>query len=338
MNELLEAFILDEVLRSFKELDLRSACSALLQALGYTCSRDQDFDDESVDKFVYFSVPKKTYFSTQERAYLSQISILNYMGETTQNELLDTGYAQRKLIFISAELNCTKSSRSEAAHYITQILNKLFDDYIFVVYKHEKNIEFCTCNDMGTVYMSEWFEIKDPILSELMMILQLSPIYLTGVKSIEEYYAEVSFALSREYIKHPESYEYMIYECFPKIIDDIDTKISKEIINQYAVESRNYYPNLYGDDYVFTYDTIVEIEDNDEDWTLFELDDFVPPDAQDELDSEYFDDEPTDEEPEPFDYSAISDEILSDPVKLLEYLESIGKNADGNERTTINGN
>lgn len=338
MNELLEAYNLDEALRSFEELELRGACSALLQALGYTCLHDQDFDDDSVDKFVYFSAPKKTYFSTQERVYLSQISTLNYIGETTQSELLDTGYAQRKLIFISAELNCTKSSRSEAAHYITQILNKLFDDYIFVIYKHEKNIEFCTCNDMDTVYMSEWFEIQAPTLSKLMMLLQLSPIYLTGVKNIEEFYDEVSFALSREYIKHPESYEYMVYECFPKIIDDIDTKISKEIINEYALKSRNYYPNLYGDDYVFTEDTIIEIEDNDEDWTLFELDNFIPPDAQDELDSEYFDDEPTDEGTESVDYSAISDEILSDPVKLLEYLELLEKSADGNERITINGN
>lgn len=335
MNVLLEALNLDDVVRNFESLDLRSACYALLQALGYTYFINQDFDDGSVDKFVYFSVPKRAYFSIQERVYLSQISNLNYIGETTQSELLDTGYNQKKLIFISVELNCMKSSRSETAHYITQILNKLFDDYIFVLYKHEKNIEFCTCDDKGNVYMSEWFEIREPTLNELMMILQLSPIYISGVKNIGEYYEELSFALSREYIRHTESYEYMVYECFPKIIDEIDIEILKEIINEHTLKSQNYYPQLYRDDYVFTDDTIVVIDENDEDWILFELDDFVSLEGENELNGELFEDNFIDDEVESFDYSAISDEILSDPVKLLEYLESVEKNVEDNKRTTI---
>lgn len=334
---MLEAFELDEALRSFMNIELRSACSALLQALGYTYSNNQDFDDDSVDKFVYSSAPKRIYFSSQERVLLSQVSILNYIGEATQHDLLDAGHAIKKIIFLSVELNCSKSSRSESAYHITQILNKLFDDYIVVVYKHEARITFCTCDKFGSVCISEWFSSRNPTLAELLFIVQLSPCYILGVKNIDEFYKELSFVLSREYLKHPESYEYMVYECFPTIADS-DFKLSKEIVNEFSIQSINYYPSLYGDDYIFAEDTIIELEDNDEDWTLFELDDFIPPEAQDELDSEYRDDETTDQNSEPFDYSAISDEILSDPVKLLEYLESLEKISNGDERTIINGN
>lgn len=329
MNELLEAFNLDEALRSFEDLDLCSACAALLQVLGYTYISDHTFDDESVDQFIYFSAPKRMYFNTSERMYLSKISTLKHIGEATQNDLLGEGYAQKKLIFISVELNCNTSSRSETSYHIAQIINKLFDDYVLVIFAHGNNIEFCTCSD--TVYMSDWFNTSNPSLSELFSLIQLSPSYICGAKNIEEYYMDLSFSLSRDYIKYPESYEYLAYECFPKIISDGEIKLSKELVNEVTVKNRKYYMDSYGDDYVLTDDSVMGIADNDEDWTLFELEESIPPDAQDELDFEYFDDELIDVDDDTIDCSEISEEVLGDPVKLLEYLESLSRKTKGSE-------
>lgn len=326
MIELFEVINLEEALCSFKNSNLRSACSTFLQALGYTYTRDCDFDDRSVEKFIYFSAPKRVYFSNQERLYLSQISELHYIGETTQKDLLGTGYSHRKLVLISADMTCGESSRSETSYCITKILRKLFDEYILVIFRHQYKVEFCTCSDKGFVYMSEWFNAMEPKLSELFTILQLAPSCVLGTKNMEEYYEEISFALSREYIKRPESYEYVVYERCPKIIDDIsETSLSKSTINELATESRNYYPELYGNDYVFMDETIVEIDDNDENWTLFELQNFISPNDEDKLYNEYFDDELIDDKINLIDCLEISEKILSDPVELLKYLESLDK-------------
>lgn len=325
MFELLEAFNLEEALRNFENSDLRSASSALLQTLGYAYSCNSDFNDDSVDKFVYYSAPKRVYFSNQERLYLSHISGLHYIGDVTQNDLLGTGYNCKKLVLISAELNCIINSRSEISYYMTQTLSKMFDDYIFVIFRHQNQIVFCTCSDTGIVYISDWFNTIEPEISELLIILQLAPSYVIGAKTLIEYYEDISFALSREYIKRQESYEYFVYECFPKMIDDVgEITISKAVVNEFASKSRRYYQEIYGDDYVID-ETFVVIDENEEDWTLFELDDFIPPNTQIELVVEDYNSKVSLGEDDLIDYSDISEDVLCDPIKLLEYLDSLYK-------------
>lgn len=336
MYELLEAFDLEEALRSFEYSDLRSASSALLQALGYTYSCYADFDDDSVEKFIYYSAPKRVYFSNQEKLYLSQIVELHIVGEATQNDLLGTGYSHKKMVLISVEVSCIKSSRSEISYYITQSLSKLFDDYIFVIFKQQNEIEFGTCGDTGIVYISDWINTVEPKISELNAVLQLAPSNIIGAKTIKDYYDDISFALSREYLKRSESYEYMVYECFPNTNDDFfETTISRATINEFASKSRNYYLEIYGDDYIKADESLVEIANNDEDWTFFELDDFITPDAQIDLDSESYSNELSHDDDNVIEYSEIDRDILSDPVKLLKYLDSLDRNATNNERLAI---
>lgn len=339
MFELIEAFDIEDALRSFNGSDLCSACSALLQALGYSFIENPDFDDGSIDKFIYFSAPNRVYFSSQERSYLTQISSLKYICEISQHDLLEKGYNVKKIIIIAVDLICTKSDRSEVSYYITKILNKLFNDYLFIIFKHQDYIEFCTKFDNGLVCMSDWFNTSQPTLTEIYTILELSPSSVIGVNNIKEYYEEISYGFSREYIKRPESYEYMAYECFPKITDDIiEETVSKEAINEFAEKRKNYYMELYGDDYVVVDTSFVVMEDNDEDWTMFELDALIPPEAQKELDEEYFDNELNNDDNNDIDYSQIDENILNDPVKLLEFLESWYKETENNERLNTNSN
>lgn len=327
MFGLLEVFDIENALHNFESTDLCSACSSLLKALKYSFVAKTDFDDESIEKFIYFSAPNRVYFNFQERLYLSQIGTMKFVCEISQNELIGTGYNEKNLTILAVELVCSKYDRSESSYYITQVLNKLFNDYVFIIFKHQDNIEFCSYVD-GLVCMSDWFKTSKLTYNQIHTILKISPAYIIGVNNIKEYYEEISFAFSREYIKRPESYEYMVYECFPTITDDIiEETVSKTAINEFAQKSKHYYFEIYGDDYVIIDESFIVMEDNDEDWTLIELNNFIPKEAQEEFNIEYFNDDSLD-----LDYSKIDENILSDPVKLLELVEAWDKERENNER------
>lgn len=320
MFGLLDLFDLDDALRKFECLDLRDACLSLLQALEYSFSNNDDFTDESVENFIYFTVPNKVHFSSQEMFYIKQINKINLLCELTQHDLIGNGYSDKSLVFIVVELNCNKSDRSENSHYITQILNKLYNDYIFVIFKHKDSIEFCTFINNSLVYMSDWFDVINPTHEMIYKLLEVSPTFITGITTLKEFYEEVSFGFAREYIKRPESFEYMVYEHFPSISDETgEETISKKSIDEFAEKSKNHYRDLYGDDYVIIDENFAVMKDNEEDWTLFEFDDFISPEAQVELNQEFIIEEY--EEESSIDFSEVDEETLNNPVKLLKWIE-----------------
>ncbi|RJQ25132.1 hypothetical protein C4565_08905 [Candidatus Parcubacteria bacterium] len=321
MFDMLEALNLKDALKSLEDLDIRRASSVLLQALGYIYSCNTDFEDDTLEKFIYYSAPKKAFFTNHEIKLFSEISDLHYIGDATQKNLLGSGFSSKKLVLISAELKCSNYCRSQISYNLTQAICKLFNDYVLIVFRFQNEIEFCTFDDNGIVYISDWINTREPKNSELFKLLQLSPSYVLGVKTLKDFYDELSFALSREYIVRPESYEYQVYECFPKLDDDInEAPLTKKAVVEYSEQSRSYYKCIYGDDYVAQVDLIMTLDDNDEEWTLFELNDFFEQESNTELESDFDKDGFNDINDEGFD---ISDDIMSDPVKLLEYLESL---------------
>jgi len=102
-----------------------------------------------------------------------------------------------------------------------------------------------------------------------------------------------------------------------------DYFISKQQLKEIEEQSRNYYKEKYGYDFVAPDNSFSVLLEEDDEWILLELDDFVLPDEElEDADVEDYDDDIGQ-----IDYSEIDDEILDDPVRLLKWLEERDKMA-----------
>lgn len=120
------------------------------------------------------------------------------------------------------------------------------------------------------------------------------------------------------------SYEFTAYQALPYIEFGVaDSFISKQQIKEIVEQNNNYYKEKYGYDYVNPDNSFTVLLEEDDEWTLLELDDFVLPDEElEDADADVGDyDEDGDDDIEQIDYSDIGQETLNDPVKLLKWLE-----------------
>ena len=329
MTGLFEVFAIEEALRKFEYSDLCSASLGLFQAMGYPIKWREEAISETIENFLYFSVQNKVHFNNQEMEYLKQIDTASFLCHLEQCDILNNSYGDDTIVILAVDLNSSYRDRSEDAYYITKILNKTYNGFVVILFKLADFIVLCTCVDDGnTVCMSKWFNINQADIEELFELIPACYPFITGAGTIKDLYEELSFGISREYIKYPESYEYIAYQCIPNIEIDInigDTFITKQQINDFAEQSKNYYRDIYDYDFVVIDNTFAVMEEEDDEWTLLELDNFVLPDAEIEQDEEFDEDDIEDQ----FDYSDIDEETLNDPVKLLKWLDDRKDTNDG---------
>jgi hypothetical protein len=318
MKDLLEVFAIDDALHKFADMDLCSASLALLHAMDYLDQRQCDGENQTIDQFIYLTVPNKVNFSGREMAFLKRIDTASFLCEIRHDDLIGAGNSSDdSIVFLAIDMNSPKQDRSEDAYYISQILRKTYDGFVFLIIKNADNIMLCTCVDGNSVYMSNWYSVQSTYTEVYPLLAACYP-NIIGVKSVREFYIELAFSISREYIKYPESYEYITYQYWPLIDSSLeDSFITAQQIKDMAEQNCNYYKDRYGDDYVVSDDSFQVMAREDDEWTLLELDDFVISDIEME-DDKVFDD---DEIMEQIDYSKIDKETLDDPVKLLKWIE-----------------
>jgi hypothetical protein len=173
--------------------------------------------------------------------------------------------------------------------------------------------------------MSEWYSINSPC-TDLFPVCAVCYPYISGVRTVRDFFYELAYGFSRDYILYPESYEFVAYQALPYIeIDTVDSFVSREQIKEIAEKNHNFYKEKYGYDYVYPDDDFEVLLEEDNEWTLLELDDFELP--EEELDDDDNEANEYDNDIEEIDYSDIDDETLNNPVKLLKWLEQRDKEA-----------
>lgn len=326
MDELLEVFAIKDAFHEYGCSDLCNASLALLRAMGYPVKFQNDIGNQKIENFIYFTVQNKSHYSAQEMMYLKQSETVSFLCELGYRDLADKNESSDDtIVFLAVEINSSKKDRSEDSFYISQILSKTYNGFVILIIKNADHIMFCANIDEQITCMSEWYSINSTCM-DLFPICAVCYPYISGVRTVKDFFCELAYGFSRDYISYPESYEFAAYQALPYIeIDTVDSFVSKQQIKEIAEKNHNFYKEKYGYDYVYPDDSFEVLLEEDEEWTLLELDDFELPDE--ELDDDDNEDCDEDDGVEQIDYSDIDDETLNNPVKLLKWLEQRDKEA-----------
>jgi len=330
MDELHEVFEIKDAFHEYGCSDLCNASLALLRAMGFPVKFHSDTGNQKIDNFIYFTVQNKSHFSAQEMMYLNQIETASFLCELDYHDIaVEQESSDDTIVFLAVEIKSSNKDRSEDSFYISQILNKTYNGFVVMIVKNADHIMFCANIDEQITCMSEWYSINSTCM-DLFPICAICYSYISGVKTVKEFFYEMAYGFSRDYIRYPESYEFTTYQALSYIENDIvDSFVSKQHIKEIAEKNRNYYKEKYGYDYVYPDDSFEVLLEEDEEWTLLELDDFELTDEElDDADNEDYEEDndyEEDDDMEQIDYSGIDNEILNNPVKLLKWLEQRDK-------------
>jgi len=336
MDELLEIFALEDAFHEFSNSDLCSASLALLQAMNYPIPPHIDIVNHSIENFLFtIAENSKSHYSAQEMVYLNRVKTASFLCKLHDSDLIDRFYANSSddyIVFLAIDIISSYKDRSEDVIYISKILNKTYNGFVVLIIMNNDHIMFCTYIDDYFACMSDWYSVK----SKCMDLFSLCDIFNTnifGIKTVKEFYYELAYRFARNYIRYPESFEFIAYQ-LPSIKKDIvDSYTTKQQLIEIAMEqNHSYYWEKYGYDYVAPDTDFEVLLEEDETWTLLELDEFLLQDEDMEgLDEnedeelEYVDDDDIECEEdygyERIDYSEVTTDIFKDPVRLLEWLE-----------------
>jgi hypothetical protein len=325
MDELLEVFAIKDAFHEFSCSDLCNASLALLRAMGYPVKSHSYIGNQKIENFIYFTVQNKSHYNEQEMMYLKHVETASFLCELRYCDLIDNNESSDDtIVFLAIEINSSEKDRSEDSFYISQILSKTYKGFVVLIIKNADYIMFCTHIDDQAVCMSEWYSINSTCMDLFPLCAVCYP-YISGVRTVKDYYYELAYGFSRDYIRYPESYEFAAYQVLPYIeVDMADSFISKQRIKEIAEQNHNYYQEKYGYDFVNPDNSFTILLEEDDEWTLLELDDFVLPEEELEDAGGDYDEDANDEDEDDIqqiDYSGIDDETLNDPVKLLKWLE-----------------
>lgn len=324
MYELLEVFAIKDAFYEYECLDLGSASLSLIRAMGYPVKLHNDVENHKIENFIYFTVQNKSHYNVQEMMHLKKIKTASFLCELEYHDLIDEkNYSNDTIVFLAIEIISLRKNRSEDSYYISKILDKAYDGFIVLIIKNADHIMFCaTINEQNTC-MSEWYNINCTCVDLFPLCAVCYP-YITGVRNVKDYFYELAYGFSREYIRYPESYDFVAYQALTYI--EIDTEngfITKQKIKEIAEKSSNYYKDIYNYDYVYTDSSFAVLLEEDDEWTLQELDNVELTD--DEINnSEYYEDDNT-KLIEYFEIDSESEEYLNDPVEMLKWLEERDK-------------
>lgn len=282
--------------------------------LGYTCDRDE---------FLYEYSGKLSAMNTRDRKILSNCDeIAEYKMERRFKRIRMFG------IILSGNAKV----RNEKIYDIYKVFVKLYGRFTMLAAVSNGELSFVGLSvdrkKYAEVVISEWFGYRDDC-EKLNKLVEID-FSLFNSRYLDRLYNEYVWAISREYIRHPESRMYLIYGCEYPITYEIyvETPNSDEPVLTTRVDreatleiNSQYYRELYRWDY-FADDRNIEIEEDfmlDEDdtefeWTMLEME--LAAEAAEEEPDEYFSNSEEDDE----DYD--EDLIGLNPEEMLDYIRN----------------
>lgn len=243
--------------------------------------------------------------------------IKTYLKEKTNIE---------SIIFLAVELIGSIEERSYNSFYLTQILNRCYTAPVFILFRCYYVISFSGQTNFdgdhksSNVFLSDWYYIYKEDIS---IFERLSEIFFENQSSnnLFDMYYDMLWAISRKYLIYPESLEYIKYGLLSnkyvcassESIGNYQDYFNRESSFDQIKQLREYYQNIYGNDYIIdAKQMILKFDDVDDDNLLemfdsllmsetskednfqeFEIDvdvDDLNNDVIEDIDASYFDD------------------------------------------------
>jgi len=274
---------------------------------------------EDILHCIYTELNFKAHFDKEERLAFSCIEELSHLF-TLDNDVFNTPHSAQ-VRYYAVSLNSIKSDRTTIANVILNAFAKNTSDYIVIMFRHDSKclLSFAKKTIGCVTFFSDWFDY-----SSISNILQKSSIANLSLQNSGEFFLDFAYMMAREYYTHPKSKDLIHSEWY--LLNDDD--YSRLAWNDYAQELMFGHIHDYGDDYIEPPNNADYQKDNfdesDFDFDLLELElDEMIAAGLDIEDDEYGVEEEDFffDESEQIDISHIPSEILSDPVKLLKWLE-----------------
>lgn len=309
----------DEALGFFRSSGHTSAVSPLIVA-------------EDILHCIYSELAFNSYFSKIERSAFSCIKSLSYLFKLENNEFEKN--STRQVRYYAISLDTVKSERTEIANDILRAFAKNTTDYIVILFRHEGMCMLAFAvkqSDFVTVY-SDWFDNE----SVCDFALRIDVGNLTQQNS-NDFFFDFVYMAARPYYTHPISRDYAHAEWYTTNFFNDENyvwqnwkEVATSIVFSHIFE--------YGDDFIDVplaeeYQNDI-MEETEYDLLIMELEleesleaqkfDFATEDDYFDEDNDFYDDS------DRIDADSIPPDIMSDPAKLLEWLNKVKEDADGN--------
>lgn len=274
-------------------------------------------------KLVYSQLPEGKFLTDVDRAALSSIDSCAKLGTFRSDEY---EIPSTDIDVYAVDLKDSGSLRSEDAYNVHTVFSKFNDNPSVVFFRSENAVmlSFLQAIDESAVavYLSDWLTADTEDFGQLERLHIAS----CSLASSYDLFDSLEFEAIRDYYKYPVSRYIAAYDVvFPSV--NLSTMIdlsafTREDQNE-AIESvLDIYVVKYGDDYI---DNSIRLIDQDDDVDLDDLEWEAQNLIQDsDEDTETFDG--ANAEIDLPDMPIPPDDVVNDPIALLEWLEN---NAEG---------
>lgn len=345
MDSLVSTMIdMEEALAQFHDIDLYRASIGLFKAMNYPVIATDVAVNSSIEYFFCFAAENYPNFNDNEMVSLNFIDSISYLFfinsenpelEDIKSVICNGGRRIDKIIFLAVEITGFKSSRSLNAFDLTIILSKAFSSPVFVLFKHEDEFMFTARSiildkqkEKVKVYLSDWYNYNILSTNDLIKLSALCLEYQDDTNLLSMYYDMIT-SIARKYYINLESYDFLKYGL---TFDELKYKFvfNKEGYQSFLDKTndlkqrRNYYKNLYGDDYIDA-EIEIDISFEDEELMLEDLESLSLTETDFET-NEFYDNDSSaksnrEESLENDDFiDQIDTSLFKDPIKLLKYL------------------
>jgi len=299
-----------EVLKFFQTVGHTSAVAPLIVA-------------EDILHCIYSELNFNAFFDKNERSAFSCIESLSRLFTLDSEAFYKSQISQ--VHYYAVLLNTSKSERTITANAILNAFAKNTSDYVVIMFRHEKMcmLAFGKKTNGSMTFFSDWFDERNVI-----DIVSKVDIRNLSLNSSHEFFFDFVYMAARSYYTQPMSRDYAYSEwCSMNILSDGEEDYTRSRRSEYVNNLMYAHIHEYGDDYIEIqgiddYQTGI-ISDNDYDFDLLELelDEMMAAEVFEMDDDEYgIEEDDFFDETEHIDAENIPPEILSDPVKLLEWL------------------
>ena len=282
---------------------------------------------EDILHCIYSELAFNAYFNKDEREAFSRIGDLSHLF-TLDDEVFEQK-STRQVRYYAVSLNTDKSERTVIANDILRAFGKNTKDYMVILFRHESMgmLAFAVkLNGFITVY-SDWFDRDN--FNNISSRIDIGNLTL---RNSDEFFFDFIYMVARSYYIHPISRDYAHAEWSTVAYSlDEDENYTRKSWNEVAPMIVYSHILEYGDDFIDLplaeeYQNDI-MEESEYDLLIMELEleeslaaqkfDFAADDEYVDEEDDFFDDS------ERIDASNIPPEIMSDPVKLLEWLNKV---------------
>lgn len=316
--------------------DIYSGALGFFQLMGYPIDQQRQNVSMGGSRFIYLHSEMPVHFTHKDIVNIAPaVNVARLFSISNQCTGFDAmhrghlnGVVVRSIVFLAVELGDDVGSRSYNAHNISQILSKCYSSPVVILFRQNGTILLTAvhyasgiASGLIDVFMSDWYCSSEQSVGELVRLSDIAMENL-DVQDFASMFCDLAWLLSREYYIISESHEYKRYGLLSHEFLAEGWPYSREDIVELVQHKGRYYEDKYGDDYVVHGDQTEMLFFNDHEWTMADLegDSSNVTENYDDTEEGLEEDEQSQAEDHD-DLMNIDQSILSDPIKLLQFIE-----------------